>query len=83
MTEQIAVPDPDPEQLRQTVERLLDETVDRDDQFAVEVEDLTVEVPVRFDETSPTATWGFDGRMTVTVDGVRKPLREWLEFLEE
>jgi len=33
-------------------------------------EEESVEVPSRFDRESPTATWRFDGRLTVTVHSV-------------
>ena len=73
----------DAEQLLLALERLLDETVDRDESFELEVEDLEVTVPLRFGDDAPTATWGLNGHVTVTVDGIRAPLREWIELHED
>jgi hypothetical protein len=73
----------DAEQLLLAVERLLDETVDRDESFEVDVEDLEVTVPLRFGEDAPTAKWGLNGHVTITVDGIRAPLREWIELHED
>lgn len=83
MSESAGVPEPDFEQLRAAVERLLDETVDRDDALAVSVDDLEVDVPIHFGEGAPRARWRFNGDVTVTVDGVRGPLREWIDLHEE
>ncbi|WP_276272318.1 hypothetical protein [Haloarcula litorea] len=66
--------------LRATVERLLDETVDRGEPLHVTADDLAVDVPIRFGEDAPRARWRFDGEVTVTVDGVRGPLREWFDI---
>jgi len=70
-------------ELRQTVERLLDETVERGDSLDVVIEDLAVDVPIYFGDDSPRARWRFDGDVTVTVDGIRGPLREWFDLHEE
>ena len=83
MTNATGLRDPDAEQVRLAIERLLDESVDRNESFEVDVDDLAVEVPLRFGEDAPTATWGFDGHVTVTVDGIRAPLREWIELHED
>ena len=83
MTDSAPALEPDAEQFRLAIERLLDETVDRDDALQVEVDDLEVAVPLRFGDDSPRAVWGFDGSVTVSVDGIRAPLREWSELHEE
>jgi len=83
MSESAGVPEPDPEALRTAVERFLDETVDRDESLRVDVDDLSVSVPTRFGEDAPRAHWHFNGEMTVTVDGIRQPLREWLDIFED
>ena len=74
------MPEPDAEELRTAVERLLDETVDREAALDVAVEDLEVDVPIYFGEDSPRARWRFDGDLTVTMDGIRGPLREWFDL---
>jgi len=83
MSQSTDLPDPDPEQLRLAVERLLDETVDRDEALHVTADDLSVSVPMRFGSDSPQATWRLDGDVTISVDGIRGPLREWVDLLEE
>jgi hypothetical protein len=75
--------EPDAEEVRLAIERLLDETVDRDESFELELEDLEVAVPLRFGEDAPTARWGLNGSVTVTVDGIRAPLREWIQLHED
>ncbi|WP_135302082.1 hypothetical protein [Haloarcula amylovorans] len=83
MSESAGVPEPDFEQLHAAVERLLDETVDREEALELSAEDLHVDVPIRFGEDAPRARWGFDGDVTITVEGVRGPLREWIELHED
>ena len=80
MSETASIPEPDAEALRDAVERLLDETVDREDSLDVAVEDLEVDIPIYFGEDSPRAKWRFNGDVTVTVDGIRGPLREWFDL---
>lgn len=83
MSEITSLPEPDAEVLRDAVERLLDETVDSEEKLDVTVEDLQVDVPIRFGDDSPWARWRFNGDVTVTVDGIRQPLREWFDLHEE
>ena len=80
MSETAGMSKADAEELRAAVERLLDETVDRDETLDVAVEDLVVDVPIYFGEESPRAKWRFNGDVTVTVDGLRGPLREWFDL---
>jgi len=80
MSHSRGMPEPDVDELQTAVERLLDETVDREDSLDVAVEDLEVDIPIYFGEDSPRAKWRFNGDVTVTVDGIRGPLREWFEL---
>jgi len=57
-------------------DELLDEGVDREESVTLQAEDLTVDVPLSFDD-GDFARWEFDGQVTVTVDGMRRPLAEW------
>ena len=68
MSQSTGMPEPDADELQAAVERLLDETVDRDDSLDVAVEDLEVDIPIYFGEDSPRATWRFNGDVTVTGD---------------
>ena len=80
MSQTAGLSEADAEELQTAVERLLDETVDSDDSLDVAVEDLEVDIPIYFGEDSPRATWRFNGDVTVTVDGIRGPLREWFDL---
>ncbi|MDS0257853.1 hypothetical protein NDI56_00360 [Haloarcula sp. S1CR25-12] len=80
MSQSTGMPEPDVDELQTAVERLLDETVDREDSLDVAVEDLEVDIPIYFGEDSPRAKWRFNGDVTVTVDGIRAPLREWFDL---
>jgi hypothetical protein len=71
------MPEPDADELRRVVERLLDETVEREADLEVAVDDLEIDIPIYFGEDSPQARWRFSGDVTVTIDGIRGPLREW------
>jgi len=80
MSQLTGMPEPDADELQNTVERLLDETVDREDSLDIAIEDLEVDVPIYFGENSPKARWRLNGDVTVTVDGIRAPLREWFDL---
>ena len=80
MSQSTRMPEPDADELQTAVERLLDETVDREDSLDVAVEDLEVDIPIHFGADSPRAKWRFNGDVTVTVDGIRRPLREWFDL---
>ena len=80
MSQSTGMPEPDIDELQAAVERLLDETVDRDDSLDVAVEELEVDIPIYFGEDSPRATWRFNGDVTVSFDGIRGPLREWFDL---
>lgn len=64
----------------QFVEDILDEGLEREEQFDIAVEDLTLDVPVHFGTDASFARWGFDGRVSVRIEGTRGPLAEWLQF---
>jgi hypothetical protein len=61
-------------------DELIDESVDREESVTLTAEDLTVEVPVAFGEDADRAEWGFDGGLTVTVEGMRGSLAEWMHL---
>ena len=80
MSQTADMPEPDADDLQRAVERLLDETVDREADLEVAVEDLEIDVPIYFGEDSPRARWRFNGDVTVSMDGIRGPLREWFDL---
>jgi len=63
-------------------DELLDESVDREEAVTLQAENLTVDVPLSFDDGG-FARWRFDGRVTVAVDGMRRPLAEWDHVFRE
>ena len=83
MSQSADMPEPDADELQRAVERLLDETVDREADLEVAVEDLEIDVPIYFGEDSPRARWRFNGDVTVSMDGIRGPLREWFDLHDE
>jgi hypothetical protein len=42
-------------------------SVEEGETYEQAFDEAVVAVPSRFDESSPTAEWGFDGRLAVTV----------------
>lgn len=60
----------------EVADELIDEGVDREEAVTLEAEGVTVDVPLSFAE-GDFARWQFDGEVTVTVDGMRRPLAEW------
>ncbi|WP_152043323.1 hypothetical protein [Salinigranum salinum] len=62
------------------VEQVLDEEIDREEVVRLTAEDLTVDVPLTYGDDPERATWRFNGNVTVTVDGMRGPLADWLKL---
>ncbi|WP_299236813.1 hypothetical protein [Natronomonas sp.] len=62
------------------IAEILDERIDRRESTEIEFDDVEARVPVAFGEDAAHATWRVDGAVTVTVDGDRRPLAEWLRF---
>jgi hypothetical protein len=62
------------------IESVLDATIETDEAVACRFDDLTVDVPLRPGTDSPRARWRLDGTVTVSVDGTRGPLAEWLDW---
>lgn len=62
------------------VEQVLDEEIDREEAIRLTADDLSVDVPLSYGEDSERATWRFNGTVTVTVDGMRGPLADWLKL---
>jgi hypothetical protein len=62
------------------VEQVLDEEIDREEAIRLTADDLSVDVPLSYGEDSERATWRFNGTVTVTIDGMRGPLADWLKL---
>jgi hypothetical protein len=59
---------------------VLDEGVDREDRLSLTCEDLTVEIPATVGVDADRAVWHFDGAVRISVDGMRRPLAEWIHL---
>lgn len=66
-----------------TLDKVIDEEVDREESIQLTADDLSVEVPLSFGPEAERATWRFDGTVTVHVDGMRGPLASWLRLWME
>lgn len=62
------------------IEDVLSEELGREDDISVTAEGLEVDVPLAFGSEAPSATWRFDGDLTVRIDGEGDPLADWLRF---
>lgn len=62
------------------VEQVLDEEIDREEAIRLTAEDFTLDVPLSYGDDSERARWRFNGSVTVTVDGMRGPLADWLKL---
>lgn len=64
-------------------DEVLDAAVEEESVVECTAEELEVDVPLRFGEDAPFARWRFDGSVSVHVDGLRRPLAEWLRMWGE
>lgn len=62
------------------VEQVLDEEIDREEAIRLVADDFTVDVPLSYGDEPERARWRFNGSVTVTVDGMRGPLADWLKL---
>jgi hypothetical protein len=62
------------------VEQVLDEEIDREEAIRLTADEFTVDVPLSYGDEPERATWRFNGSVTVTVDGMRGPLADWLKL---
>jgi len=62
------------------VEQVLDEEIDREEAVRLTADELTLDVPLSYGDDPERATWRFNGSVTVTVDGMRGPLADWLKL---
>ena len=66
-----------------SIERVIDESIDREDTVECVCEDLTVDVPLRMNPDAERARWHFDGTVRIRTKGTRGPLAEWLRWWYE
>ena len=64
----------------ETLEKVIDEGVERDEAVELTAEQLEVDIPLRFSPDAERARWRFDGTVRVSADGASGPLADWLQF---
>lgn len=62
------------------ISEIVDERIERSEATELEFDGFETRVPLEFGPDAERATWRLDGTVTVTVDGDRRPLAEWLRF---
>ncbi len=80
MTGQLHELDPPGRTWLDVVEQVLDEEIDREEAIRLVADDLTVDIPLSYGDDPERARWRFNGSVTVTVDGMRGPLADWLKL---
>ena len=64
------------------IDYLTSEAAERNQALECELEEVSVDVPMRMSPDAPTANWRFDGGVTMSVGEVRVPLRDWMQYWE-
>lgn len=64
------------------IDYLTSEAAERNQALECELEDVSVDVPMRMSPDAETANWRFDGGLTMSVGEVRVPLRDWMQYWE-
>lgn len=64
------------------IDYLTSEAADRNQALECELENVSVDVPMRMSSDARTANWRFDGGLTMSVGEVRVPLRDWMQYWE-
>ena len=73
---------PDVENWLDLIDHLTGELAENEESLKCELDDMTLDVPMRMTPESDTARWKFDGDVTVSLGEVHMPLREWHEYWE-
>jgi hypothetical protein len=64
------------------IDYLTSEAAERNQALECELENVSVDVPMRMSADAETANWRFDGGVTMSVGEVRVPLRDWMQYWE-
>ena len=64
------------------IDYLTSELAERNEAIECELEDVSVDVPMRMTPDAETARWRFDGGVRVSVGEVQVPLKAWLQYWE-
>jgi len=79
--EEIDTP-PDVDNWLDLIDYLTGELAANNEGVECELDDVTLDVPMRMSPDAETARWKFDGDVTVSLGEVHVPLREWREYWE-
>ena len=62
------------------IDHLTGELAGNKEALECELDNVTLDIPMRMSPDADTARWKFDGDVTVSLGEVRVPLREWREY---
>jgi len=62
------------------IDHLTGELAENEESLECELDNVTLDIPMRMSPDAETARWKFDGDVTVSLGEVRVPLREWREY---
>jgi hypothetical protein len=65
------------------VEQVLDASIEEEADLEATLEEVEVDIPTRYGDDAPFGRWRFDGSVTVSVDGMRGGLAEWIRYYRE
>lgn len=74
-------PPPSPSWL-ETVDELLDATIEDRDEIECSFSEFAVDVPLEMGPEIEHARWRFDGTVRIRTEGMRASLAEWLHYWE-
>jgi len=77
--EEIDTP-PDVDNWLDLIDHLTGELATNEEALECELDDVTLDVPMRMTPDAETARWKLDGGVTVSFGEVSVPLREWREY---
>jgi hypothetical protein len=62
------------------IEEVLDASIEDEEDLEATFEEFEIDVPLRYGEGAPFGRWRLDGTVSVSVDGMRRGLAEWLQY---
>lgn len=74
---------PAPPSWLETVDELLDATIEGRDEIECSFSEFAVDVPLEMGPETEHAHWRLDGTVRVRTEGVRATLAEWLRYWDE
>ena len=78
-----APPEQGEESWLESVEHVLDASIDREEPIECTFEEFDVAIPMAMGADPEHARWEVDGSVRVSVEGTRGPLADWLRWWHE